>query len=237
MLLELAEVLDCPDCRAAAGLVAFVERAEARRVVEGWLGCPLCEVEVPVRGGTMRFDRSPLAPRTSGSDEPPAPPKSERTPEARSAPAAARPPAPASEAALRIAALLGVTDRAGAVVLLGPRVAEHAARLARLGDRLEVLAWLDGAHEPVASPQADLAAGVNPLRGAAPGGWPVRSGSLHGIALAGPLALDLAEAERCLRPGARLTVARPAPEDIEALLGSGLAELAADATAWVGRRP
>lgn len=222
MFLELAEVLDCPDCRASAGLVAFVERAEGRRVIEGWLGCPLCEAEVPVRGGAMRFDRSPLAPRASGSDEPPA--------------AAARPSAPASEAALRIAALLGVTDRAGAVVLLGPRVAEHAAALARLGDRLEVLAWLDGARAPVAPPPADLAAGVNPLRGAAPGGWPVRSSSLHGIALGGPLALDLAEAERCLRPGARLTVASPAPEDIEALLGSGLAELAADATVWVGER-
>ena len=222
MFIELAEVLDCPDCVAAAGLVAFVARAEARRVLEGRLGCPLCEVEVPVRDGEMRFDLSRAERRVGGS-----------APAVQPAPAAST-PGPAAEAALRLAALLGVADRPGAVVLLGPGVAAHAARLARLGDRIEVVAWLGAAE--AAAPVDVLATGVNPLRGAAPDGWPVRSGSLHGIALAGPLRLDLAEAARCLRPGARLVVAPPAPEDLEPLRASDVAEVAADETAWVGER-
>ena len=230
MFLELAEVLDCPDCRASAGLVAFVDRAETRRVIEGRLGCPLCEIEVPIRLGTMRFDLSGAARRASPA-EPPDP-----------LPPAAPPSDPADDAALRIAALLGVTDRAGAVVLLGPALAAHAARLARMGDRLEVLAWLDDAREGDASPIEELAAGVNPLLGAAPDGWPIRSRSLHGIALAAPLGLagprafGVPEIERCARPGARLLVHGPTPEDIECLSNAGFAELAADETAWVGER-
>ena len=235
MFLELAEVLDCPDCRASAGLVAFVDRAEARRVIEGRLGCPLCEIEVPIRLGTMRFDLSGAARRVS----PPEPPDDPLPAAPPSDPAA--PSTPAAEAALRIAALLGVTDRAGPVVLLGPALAGHAARLARLGDRLEVLAWLDDARE-AAAPIGELAAGVNPLLGAAPDGWPIRSGSLHGIALAGPLGLAgspasaLSEIERCVRPGSRLYVHGPTSEDLERLSNAGFAELAADDTAWVGER-
>ncbi len=221
MFLELSEVLDCPDCRASAGLVAFVDRAERRRVIEGRLGCPLCEIEVPIRRGTMRFDLSGAARRASGAD-----PARPDTP----------PPGPASETALRIAALLGVTDRAGQVVLLGPGLAGHAGRLARMGDRLEVVAWLDARADPAAPGVADLEAGVDPLLGAAPGGWPVRSGALHGVALTGPLALHLTEIERCVRPDARLFVAEPTSEDLESLSESGFRELAADPTAWVGER-
>ena len=55
MYLELAEALDCPECRSAVGLVAFVEEAEGRRVLRGWLGCPLCEVEYPIVEGAIRF--------------------------------------------------------------------------------------------------------------------------------------------------------------------------------------
>ena len=224
MFLELSEVLDCPDCRASAGLVAFVDRAERRRVIEGRLGCPLCEIEVPIRRGTMRFDLSGASRRASGAA--PADPARPDTP----------PPGPASETALRIAALLGVTDRAGQVVLLGPGLAGHAGRLARMGDRLEVVAWLDARADPAAPGVADLEAGVDPLLGAAPGGWPVRSGALHGVALTGPLALHLTEIERCVRPDARLFVAEPTSEDVESLSESGFRELAADPTAWVGER-
>ncbi|WP_425154182.1 hypothetical protein [Candidatus Palauibacter sp.] len=224
MFLELAEVLDCPDCRASAGLVAFVDRAERRRVIEGRLGCPLCEIEVPIRRGTMRFDLSGASRRASGA--------------ALAAPPRPDPPlpGPASETALRIAALLGVTDRAGQVVLLGPGLAGHAGWLARMGDRLEVVAWLDARGDPAALGVADPEVGVDPLLGASPDGWPVRSGALHGVALSGPLALHLTEIERCVRPGARLFVAEPTSEDLESLSESGFRELAADPTAWVGER-
>ena len=237
MFLELAEVLDCPDCRGAAGLVAFVGRAEARRVVEGRLGCPLCEIEVPIRRGTMRFDLS-SAERRADRAGPPDRGGAASTSPAPSPPAPPRPPppraAPSMEAALRIAALLGVSDRAGAVVLLGPGLAAHAAALAGMGDRLEVLAWLEDdpglSHANIDAP----AAGANPLRGAAPDRWPVRSGALHGIALAAPLTLAPDEIVRCIRPGARLVVEGPAATDVRPLLDSGFVELAADARVWVG---
>lgn len=222
MFLELAEVLDCPDCEESVGLVTFVDRAESRRVVEGRLGCPLCEIEVPIRRGTMRFDLSDAARRAtpcSGTEHP----AGETAP----------------EAALRLAALLGVSDRTGMVVLLGPRLAPHAPAIARLGDRLEVLVWLPnpGDRSPPATVAVeDLVAGVDPLLGAAPNRWPFRSGALHGIALAAPIALPLSEITRCARPGARLVVEAPTPPDLDSLAASAFEEVASDATVWVGER-
>lgn len=223
IFIELAEVLDCPDCRASAGLVAFVDRAASRRVVEGRLGCPLCEIEVPIRGGTMRFDLSAAAGSTPALVAPDA---GEADP----------------EAAMRLAALMGVTDRAGAAVLLGPGLTVHAPAVARLADRLEVLTWLpppgdsSAAAGPASLPVEDLAAGVDPLCGAAPDGWPVRSGALHGIALAESLAPLLPEITRCARPGARLVVEGPTRPDLAALAGSSFVQVASDATVWVGER-
>lgn len=222
MFLELAEVLDCPDCEESVGLVTFVDQAESRRVVEGRLGCPLCEIEVPIRRGTMRFDLSDAARRA--------------TPRAGTEPPAGE---TAPEAALRLAALLGVSDRAGMVVLLGPRLAAHAAAIARLGDRLEVLVWLPDAADrspTAAAVVEDLVAGVDPLLGAAPHRWPIRSGALHGIALAAPIALPMSEVTRCARPGARLVVETPTPADLDSLAASEFAEVASDATVWVGER-
>ena len=236
MFLELAEVLDCPDCGASAGLVAFVDRAASRRVIEGRLGCPLCEIEVPIRRGAMRFDLSDAARRAatgSGTVRPEA-----AAPETVAAPAGSAGVA-APDAALRLAALLGVSDRAGMTVLLGPGLAPYAPAIARLGDRLEVLVWLpdgDDRSPPPAVAIEDLVAGVDPLLGAAPDRWPVRSGALHGIALAAPMALQLSEMTRCARPGARLVVEAPTPPDLDLLAASDFAEVAADRTVWVGER-
>lgn len=230
MFLELAEILDCPDCGASAGLVAFVDRAESRRVVEGRLGCPLCEIEVPIRRGTMRFDLSDAARRAT--------PGAATALEATTAPAGSAGEA-APGAALRLAALLGVSDRAGMAVLLGPRLVSQAPAIARLGDRLEVLAWLpdtDDRSPPSAVAVEDLVAGVDPLLGAAPDRWPIRSGALHGIALAVPMALQLSEAARCARPGARLVVEAPTPADLDSLAASEFSEVASDSTVWVGER-
>ncbi|MXW55990.1 MAG: hypothetical protein F4Z33_07420 [Gemmatimonadales bacterium] len=236
MFLELAEVLDCPDCGASAGLVAFVDRAESRRVVEGRLGCPLCEIEVPIRGGAMRFDLSDAARRA-------APGAGMAPPAGTGLEAAAAPAGHAGEAApdqaLRLAALLGASDRAGMVVLLGPRLAAHAPAIARLGDRLEVLVWMSDSGDrspPSAVPVEDLVAGVDPLLGAAPDRWPIRSGALHGIALAAPMTLQLSEITRCARPGARLVVETPGSAELDSLAASEFAEVASDSTVWVGER-
>lgn len=55
MHIELTETLCCPDCGPGHGLVAFVERMEARRIVEGRLDCPVCERRHAIRGGAVRL--------------------------------------------------------------------------------------------------------------------------------------------------------------------------------------
>lgn len=53
MHLELTQILTCPHCGPPNGLVAFVDRMEERRIVEGRLDCPVCERRHAVRDGTV----------------------------------------------------------------------------------------------------------------------------------------------------------------------------------------
>ncbi|MFW6090108.1 MAG: hypothetical protein ACODAB_10165, partial [Gemmatimonadota bacterium] len=55
MHLELTQVLICPHCGPPNGLIAFVERMEERRIVEGRLDCPACERRHAVRDGIVRL--------------------------------------------------------------------------------------------------------------------------------------------------------------------------------------
>ena len=105
-----------------------------------------------------------------------------------------------------------------------------------MGDRVEVLAWQESEVEPAPLSHDELSAGVDPIRGLSSGSWPIRSGSLHGIALLGPFVSHLAEAERCVRPGGRLVGLNPEPEDLAPLASSGFVELASDDLTWVGER-
>lgn len=216
MFLELAETLDCPACRSGCGLVAFVDEAVDRRVITGRLGCPLCEVEYPIRGGTIDFDPS-------------------TTPASLEMGSAVR-GEPSPELGLRIAALLGLGDGRGSVVLLGPGLWGCAIELAQAGGGVEVLAWHDPEVEPPPASLDELAVGIDPIRGLSDESWPVRSGSLHGVALLGLLAARLAETERCVRPGGRLVALNPAPQDLERLASSCFEALASDDQTWVGER-
>ena len=233
VFLELGEALDCPECREAAGLVAFVDRAEGRRVIEGRLGCPLCELAAPVRRGTIRFDLVAGgvagASGSSGTES-----QRPATPPER---AGRRGESGDADDALRIGALLGVTGSSGMTFLLGPGLARHAPAVARMCDRGEVIAWQDAAASRAAALDlAGLTAGVNPLRGAQPESWPVRSGALHGVALDGAQALSGSEIARCIRVGGRVVILSPAPEHSGVLARPDFAELAGSETAWVGER-
>ncbi len=53
MHLELTQILICPHCGPPNGLVAFVDRMEERRIVEGRLDCPVCERRHAVREGRV----------------------------------------------------------------------------------------------------------------------------------------------------------------------------------------
>lgn len=211
MFLELAEALDCPRCRDGYGLVTFVDRADRRRVLDGRLGCPMCEVEFPIVEGSVRFGAAAAA--ASGFD-----------------------PGSDPAAAVRIAALLGLQEGAGRVVLLGPGPGPLGADVAALAARVEILAWLEDGSAPPAWSVEELSRGVNPVLGADPARWPVRAGALDGVALASPAPGAVDEAVRALRPEGRLVLLDPDDETLEGLSARSVEELASDASAWVGRR-
>lgn len=116
MHLLLTDLLICPRCATEHGLVLLAERLSERRVLEGWLGCPVCRERYPVRRGF-----ADLRVEAHGLPEKPA-------------------PAPGTpDEAFRLAALLGI--HAGpAFALMAGRAAFLAPRIAALVEQLEVVA-------------------------------------------------------------------------------------------------
>ena len=111
MFVELIEQLRCPHPHEESQLIASASRTEARHIVEGVLGCPLCGAEFPITRGVARF-----------SD-----------PEATVAPQA-----PSAEMAMRLAAFLDLTDANGFALLCG-RWGAQADAILRLADARLVL--------------------------------------------------------------------------------------------------
>jgi uncharacterized protein YbaR (Trm112 family) len=187
MLILLTDLLACPRCGPDAGLVALAERMEERRVLEGRLGCPNCRESYPVRGGVADL-RLPGAGAPSAAEGAPADP----------------------EAAVRLAALMGLAGLQGMALLAGPG-ARHAAAVAALVPEVEVVA-LEAAPRTGGEPR------VSRLT-ASPGSLPFRPGHLRAMALTGAAADQeaLHGALRVLAPGGRL-VLDPAPPAAAALL-------------------
>jgi uncharacterized protein YbaR (Trm112 family) len=96
MFIELVDALRCPTPHEESWLVASADRMEARHIVTGTLGCPVCRAEYPIREGVVDFRRG-----AAGSS--PLPPAAEPDP----------------EQALRLAAFLDLTDASGFAVLVG----------------------------------------------------------------------------------------------------------------------
>lgn len=256
MFLELTELLVCPACRPAQGLVALVERMEGRRVVEGFLGCAGCEARYPIRSGEVHFGggavpegaagqaeavrsgREPPAVEDSGADRPGGAGRGRASPEER---------------ALLLAALLGLQEGGGGVVLLGRGLARAAAALARLAAGMEVLALADAAREPAdgslgaGASGSDRGAGrTTTLVGVPPDALPLFSGRLRGVALVGGRADDpaadgltegeLGEGVRVLATGGRLAVLRPGAWVARRAAELGMEVLAAEERALVAVR-
>ena len=55
MFIELIDVLRCPHAHEESWLVLLSGRIDGRDVMEGVLGCPVCEAEYPVADGVVRF--------------------------------------------------------------------------------------------------------------------------------------------------------------------------------------
>jgi uncharacterized protein YbaR (Trm112 family) len=108
--------LVCVRCGPGFGLILLADELEERRVVEGVLGCPNCRERYPVERGFGDLRRSPRAEEDSaeppGDDDP--------------------------EGALRLAALLGVREGPGLLLLSGSSV-RFAERLAAMIENIEVV--------------------------------------------------------------------------------------------------
>jgi uncharacterized protein YbaR (Trm112 family) len=196
MYIELVDSLRCLTPHEDSWLVAAVSRMEGRHIVDGVLGCPVCRREYPVRDGVGWFaDGDP-----------------------RPAPLA---PTADAERVGRAAALLGLTDPGG-IVVIGGAWTECADALAEMGSAHVVV--LDAAPS-AASPQE-----VSALRIA--DRLPFAIGGVRAVALGADVARPplFESAVAVLRPRGRLV--GPAA----AAVPDGMVELARDSADWVAER-
>ena len=218
MHILLTDRLICPRCGPGFGLILIADRLESRRVIEGSLGCPNCRDRFPVEGGFADL-RPP--PRSTRDDAPELEP-------------------PKSPPALEVAALLGLTEGAGNVALIGD-MAGHATTLAGLVPGVEFIGiapglrgWEEG------DGVSRMTAGVS---------LPLSSGSLRGVGLfadgepsiVGELARVLARAGRIAVWGAGQSGVRDGePGEVaeweKALRSEGLDVLASEGNAVVVER-
>ncbi len=182
MHLLLTDRLTCPRCGPDHGLILLAREIVDRRVLDGEVGCSNCREHFPVEGGFADF-RWPRC----------------------AEPAQGKVPELDSSMAVKVAALLGLTDGAGFILLAG-RVTGAAATLTEMlaGDEWIAL----GGHLREQEEQA----GVSRLA-ASPNHLPLSSGGLRGAALDAEHAEWLPEVTRALAPGARVAVFDP-PADV-----------------------
>jgi uncharacterized protein YbaR (Trm112 family) len=191
MHILLTDIVTCPRCGPEFGLILLAERVEERRVLQGRLGCSNCREMYPVEGGVLDL----------------------RVVEGAESDAAALD----EDAAVRMAALLGLAGAGGTVLVAGPG-AELAPGIASLVPGLEVVALT---HRPFRGAEAP---GVSRVAGGP--ALPLRGGMLRGVALTGAAAAEvpLHEALRVLAPGTRLLL-DPAPAGAAEALGGAGAEV------------
>lgn len=207
MHLLVTDRLCCVRCGPEFGLILLAEELTDRRVLEGYLGCANCRERYPVEGG---FGDLRPPPRDEASEPPEAPPSGD------------------PEEAFRLAAMLGVTEGPGLLLLAGDP-AGQATRLAGMLEGVEVVALHPGLRREAESP------GVSRI--AAEARLPFYSGSLRGVALDGPLADTLLpEAVRVLAPGGRLVLRSPSADAADRLGEMGLELFLETGKAVVGGR-
>jgi len=185
MHILLTDILSCPVCGPPYGLIVLSDTLQERRVIEGALGCPNCEKRFPIRNGVAHIEGEG----------------------GRLALAEAASVAPDPGFAVRLAALLGLEQPGGFVLVAGP-AASLAGAVADVIDGIEIVADARYSGEGEAS---CLYLGAR---------LPFFGGKLRGVWLSGDAADGwLEEAARVLHPTGRL-VLDPAPADAAARLAS-----------------
>jgi len=111
MFVELIEYLRCPREHAETTLVASADETEARHIVRGALGCPVCGAEFSIENGITVFEDPGRVVAEEGAS---------------------------AEIAMRLAAFLELTDANGFAVLVGAWCTQ-ADRIVALSDTPLVL--------------------------------------------------------------------------------------------------
>ncbi|MFQ5679535.1 MAG: hypothetical protein ACE5HP_08745 [Gemmatimonadota bacterium] len=234
MFVEATEVLECPRCRVGPGLVAVVDEMRERRVVTGYVGCPLCEARYPIRERAVDFGPVPNGGREAGASLPYGKPRGAGPTERREEgpggavgeKVRAEPRIGEGSEALELAALLG-RQPSGGYVLLGPAFLSAATTVGRTCG-VEVLALAEGPGREEEQ--------VTRLLGASATALPVAAGRLRGVVLGGDAAEEVQEAVRALEVGARLVVRSPSVDTREAVAGLPVEILVAEERAIVAVR-
>lgn len=196
----LTDALTCPRCGPEYGLILLAEDTRDRRIVRGSLGCANCRERYRVQEGTADL-RYGAEPAEAGAD-------------------------PSAADALRIAAMLGVTEGPALLMIVGDG-AVNAPGVVEVVPGIEI-----------------VAAGVRPVSGSGPGVSPVRVGarlpfrdrSMRGIALTGWAVEVIEEAARVVAARARVAVIGPHADTEERLERAGLRTIARDENAVVAER-
>jgi hypothetical protein len=194
--LELVDVLRCVQPHEASPLIATIDRAHGRVIDRGLLACPICDARYPIDAGAVTFDDG------------------ERT-RRRAHPAGS---AATPDAILRAAALLGLSEPGGLLLLGGM----YAAVAAALRDRADVSIVL-------LNPPGVVAAweGVTPIYSSR---VPLGPAVLRGAAIDQDTMSDIEGLVTALRASGRLVSPASTP------LPAGVRELARDDVEWVAER-
>jgi len=204
MFLELVDSLRCVRPHEDSWLIARADALAGRHIVEGQLGCPVCEARYAIHDGVADF-------RTDGARAA----ESERP--ARGA--RARSLDSDQALALRAAALLELTEPGGVVVLTGDWCVCAEA----------MLEMIDGVHFLALDAETTLQSGGGLSRARIADVLPLAASCARGIALDAAHATPslLAGAARALVPNGRLIAPSSAP------VPDSLRELARDDAHWV----
>lgn len=213
MHILLTDILSCPQCGPEFGLILLADRIDERRVQAGALGCANCQRKYPIHEGLA--DLRVREPDTA------------KPVQADASPPGADTPTVDARDAFRWAAMMGVTEGPGFILMAGPAAAAASA----------VAGMIEGIEVVVAEsePYTEQAAGLSRI--AIDTALPFYSGKLRAVTLSGGVARSLlAEGARAVGPLGRI-VLDPAPPDAqERLQEHGLRVMARQGTTVVAGR-
>lgn len=197
MHLLLTDRITCPRCGPGFGLILLAHEVKKRRVIRGDFGCANCRESYPVEEGFGDLRAPPRTPL----HELPAPEMGPVASELQED----------GEAALRLAALMGVTEGPGTLLLTGPAAA-YAGEVIRLIGGVEAVA-VDASLRNDENQE-----GVS--RMVSRPGLPFFSDTFKGVVLSGAMNQRwVAEAARVVAPDCRVAVL-DAPEGARGWLES-----------------